>query len=483
MPGNKPEAASLNSGAAFCCTLTALMPAAATSRNTLYRLLPDWLIGAFCLAIPALYNSFPLVTSDSGAYISNAYLLQVPLDRPLGYSIFIRIVTTGTSLWSVVLAQTLLVSVLLLLIARHALGAAYHRNIFTAMMLLTGVATSAGWFAGQIMPDIFTAILLLAICILCAVNVSSRARWGLYLLLLICILTHNSNLLIALAMGLVILIIAVRKKDALLRRVGVALLTASVSGWITLSSLNAAAGHGFRPSAASHVFIMCRMVEDGIMDAFLHDQCPTEPDAYKLCAFKDQLPNRQWEFMWAPNSPLYATGGWEANEEEYSRIIRKTLTSPKYLGMHVIQNVQGSFRELPLIYVGDGLQPFDENSSPYKAIAQYHRHQLKEFTVAMQQVSGLHFEWWNTSITLFGLLVITGGLILSRKRASAKGSYDPLHRITWISIIFLIVNAIITVTFATVIGRYEARVFWILPFLSILYILRSYYTRDEQRVA
>src|SRR3954469_25639022 len=98
------------------------MTAPATSRKLWLRLIPDWLCGALFLAIPALYNSYPLVTSDSGAYIENGYKLQVPLDRPLAYSIFIRIASLGITTWGIVLVQALILSLLLLVITRHLLA-------------------------------------------------------------------------------------------------------------------------------------------------------------------------------------------------------------------------------------------------------------------------------------------------------------------------------------------------------------------------
>src|SRR4051812_28721662 len=110
---------------AFCSTLTAPMTADAPSRKTLYRLLPDWLFGAFCLAIPALYNSYPLITSDSGAYIGNGYSLMMPIDRPLAYSVLLRISSLDTTLWGLISVQVLTVSLLLLVLTRYFLGPVY----------------------------------------------------------------------------------------------------------------------------------------------------------------------------------------------------------------------------------------------------------------------------------------------------------------------------------------------------------------------
>ena len=452
------------------------MSAAISGRRYL-NLVPDWLFGALCLAIPALYNSYPLLTPDSGAYITSGYLLQVPIDRPLTYSVFVRIASMGMSLWGTVAAQALAVSLLLLVIIRHFLGGAYRMRLFAGLMLLTGTATSAGWFVGQIMPDIFTAILLLICIVISSQSLTGKWKWCLYVLMLGCILIHTSNLLIALLTSVSLLLYTWRRKASLLRTTAIALLGTAATGWITLSTVNAIAGHSFRPSAASHVFMMSRMVENGIMDVFLQDQCSVDSPAYKLCAYKDHLPDRQWDFMWDTTGPLYKTGGWEANEGEYSHIIRKTLITPKYLAMHIVQNTQATFRQLPLIYIGDGLQRFGPGTSPYDAIAIYKRQELRAFRFANQQADALHLDWWNTLISLFAIAVCAGALLIRNNGDTLTTALPSLRRAIRLTLLFLIINAAVTATLATVIGRYEARVCWILPFMSMLYIVQCIYRK------
>ena len=233
---------------------------------------------ALCLMIPPLYNSYPMVTSDSGAYINNAWIIHIPQDRPIGYSIFIRLASlSGISLWGVVIAQSLLLAFFLQYITRYLLGYHYHHFIFIAISLLTGVATSAGWFSGQIMPDIFTPLLLLSMCILFFIPIQKKVwLWTLYIFILGCILLHNSNLLITLLLSLLVILYAFVLKRKELYRPATALIMISITGWITLSLLVAIAGRGFRPSSATHIFIMSRMVENGILDAYLDENCDTE---------------------------------------------------------------------------------------------------------------------------------------------------------------------------------------------------------------
>lgn len=435
--------------------------------------LPDWLLGAFCLLIPALYNSFPLVTSDSGGYISNAYTLYLPIDRPVGYSVFVRLTSMGTSLWLVVMAQALLLAALMLIIARHALGAAYRRNVFVVVMLLMGVATSAGWTCGQLTPDVFTPIMLLALCVLMFLPCTALGKWLLYALLVGCMLIHNSNLLIGIVLSLVLIVYGWRRKRRVLYKSGMALIALSAVAWLSLSAMNAIAGRGFRPSSASHVFLMSRMVENGIAQTYLKDRCPSEPSS--LCAYKDQLPDRQWSFMWDTNGALYKAGGWQATEAEYTHIITKTLTTPKYLGMHIFKNAEATLRQLPLIYVGEELAALRVGTSPYKSIQKYYSDELNEYRTSFQQRDRLKLEHWNELIVLFSLIVCIAALLWKGKREDVS----LLRRLTWLTIIFVLLNAALTATFATVVARYEARVFWVLPFLATLNILRRYYAGKE----
>jgi hypothetical protein len=455
------------------------MTEATIIRKTYYRLVWDWLFGTFCLAIPALYNSYPLLTSDSGAYIGNGYSLVMPIDRPLAYSVLLRIASLDITLWGIIAVQTLLVSGLLLLLARHFLGTVYRSRTFAAIMLITGVGTSGGWFASQVMPDIFTAVLILATVLICMIPLTRIARIALYILVFGCILMHNSNLLIALICGVILLAYGMVRKHAVIRSTAAGLIIVSAAGWITLSAMNAIADRGFRPSSASHVFLMSRMVESGIMDEFLDDYCPTDSAAYKLCAFRGRLPKRQWEFMWDEQGPLYTTGGWQANEPEYSRIIMKTLTTPKYILLHTVKATFATLRQLPLIYVGDGILPYDYSSSPDREISLHLKGEIKEFRSSEQQGDNLHLVFWNAFIVLCSLGSCITALFIRKGPADPRFRAD-LRRALRIVLLLLMINAAITATLATVVGRYEARVFWILPFLSILYIVRSLHRPDDQ---
>ena len=69
------------------------------------------------LLIAALWNGYPLVYSDTSAYLASGFLLETPIDRPITYGLFMRVCSlNGFSLGLVVLAQAMLLA--------HAMGLA-----------------------------------------------------------------------------------------------------------------------------------------------------------------------------------------------------------------------------------------------------------------------------------------------------------------------------------------------------------------------
>lgn len=444
----------------------------------LARFLPEWITGALCLLIPGLFNRFPLVNGDTGAYIENAYMLYVPLDRPLGYSVFLRLGLMDLSLWIPVLLQALTLSGLMLALTQHFLGTSYTRWRFMLAMLILGIFTSAGWFAAQISPDIFSGILILTALCLALVPMPRIWRWLLYGLVLLTILCHNSNLLLTAGAGVLLLVLSIRRRS--LRRIGLELFLPTVVGGLTLCTMNLIAERGFRPSAGSHVFLMSRMVETGLAEEFLQDYCALDTPRYRLCDWQGKLPVHQWDFMWGTESPLYAAGGWLAVEPEYNRIIGRTLRRPKYIGLHLRYATIGTLQQLPLIEIGDGLQRFDPGTSPYDRVSWNLPSQLPAFRASRQFDYKLHLDTWNRILIPAEILLMLAPLLFLRRRTPGSRIF---RNALFFTLLLLVINAAMTATFATVVPRYEARVIWILPFLSTLYILRWLHFRSSKNVA
>ena len=78
----------------------------------------EQLIATLLLLTAALFNGYPLVFSDSGTYVFSGWEMKVPVDRPIIYGIFLRVVSAGFSLWLPVMVQCFVLAWLLRLFWR-----------------------------------------------------------------------------------------------------------------------------------------------------------------------------------------------------------------------------------------------------------------------------------------------------------------------------------------------------------------------------
>ena len=119
------------------------------------------LLSAAVLLWPALWNGYPLVFSDTGTYLSQAIEHYLGWDRPVFYSLFLLPLHMTLTTWPVIVVQALLVTHTLHLVRRALLPQVSGWWLLPCVGFLS-VATALPWFASQLMPDIFTPLLVLA---------------------------------------------------------------------------------------------------------------------------------------------------------------------------------------------------------------------------------------------------------------------------------------------------------------------------------
>ncbi|KAA9331347.1 hypothetical protein F0P96_13955 [Hymenobacter busanensis] len=434
------------------------------------------LLCALVLIGPALYNGFPLVTSDSGAYINSGFHADVPDDRPVTYGLFIWASSLTFSLWFVILAQALVLAAVLLRCLRLLAPAGLPLGWQLLLTLLTLWATGAGWFCSQLMPDIFTAIGLLTLALL-LLDGELRGFWrgAALLLLLASAMMHSSNLLIYTLVVAVLLVCVFSQhlvRRQLIRKAALVQVTSMVLlSWVALPSLHAALGGGFAVSRSSYMFVMGRLLESGVLDKFLTKNCTAESQ-YRLCQFRDKLPNDAITFLWDANSVPGQTGGWEANRAEYEEIIRNVLTHPRYYPALASEAVQATLRQLASNSHGDGLFAYRENSNPYWKVQEYFNYELREYLSSLQQTSRLTFTDLNERLNL--TLLLTTAALLLLLGTPLRQHLSPTARL-WLVICLtgVVANAGVTGGLANVLSRLQTRVVWVLPW-SVLLIVASH---------
>ncbi|MDX2135534.1 MAG: hypothetical protein SFV52_12125 [Saprospiraceae bacterium] len=421
-------------------------------------------IAALLFSAVAFYNGFPLLTSDTGAYINNGYEIYLPEDRPLTYSFFLRYLSLGLTLWLPVLAQGLIISLLVYRICVLAWGERFSGKLFWILAVSTVAFTPVSWYSSQLMPDVFTGVLFLLVWLLYADPKRWNRPWY-WIGLVVCNLMHNSHLLIMVMLSAGIIAMALRY-DRQYLRTAFQLFGVSLFSMLLVASIHAAGGSGFTLSKGSHVFLVAKLSENGVLKKYLDDNCERYP--YRLCAWKDKLPAYAWDFVWNADQPMQQLGGWEGTKTEFKAILRNIAWSPKYYTLLLYKALVDTGRQFVQTQVGDGLTPYGDNSNVYWKIHQYFDHEMPWHQASKQNNNLLGWAGYNW-VYWFYLIVSSACLLFFQDEVKK----NPLWVFGYVLLIlFLLCNAFVTANFANVLARLQSRAIWVLPFFNLLFLLK-----------
>ncbi|HYH22062.1 MAG TPA: hypothetical protein VD995_25935 [Azospirillum sp.] len=432
------------------------------------------------LCLPALYNGFPLVFSDTGTYIAQALQGFAGGNRPVFYSLFMMpLHGGGVSLWPVVVVQSLIVAHLLHLVIRVAVPGAGPWWTLAAAALLT-VGTSLPWHTGQLMPDVFTSVLILTAFLLgFGLDRLSRLEAA-YLVLLAtgAVAVHFSH--VPLAVGLLLVVLAVRlaRRDAAAAvvRAALALAVPVVLAVAAMVSVTAAAHGEARLARDGDLFLLARMLSDGPARDYLADVCPAKP--YRLCPYLDGITPDSNDFLWKPDSPLYKAGGPQAVREEAAAIIRGTLAA--YPGRQVLAALRNFAEQFVTARSADRLHPFiGEDVQPDPSIRQHFPASHAAYTASLQSTGQLPIDAirrLHGPLTLAGAAAAAAGFAWFLRRGERHGT-----ALFVVILAGLMGNAFITGALSSVRDRYQSRVVWLVVFFALVAGLSAILSRQKER--
>ena len=309
--------------------------------------------GALLLAWPAFLNGYPLLFSDTGAFLHQTLGPLMIWDKPWVYGPLLHLFHWRETLWLPMLAQCLALSHLLWLSQRAVVGratAARHLGLAAGAALLT----AAPWSAALLMPDVLAPVLLLALFLLAfarAALTSAEAAW-LHVLAALAIAAHLSHL--PLAAALVALAAVLTRRPAPVLRAAAPLAAA-----VLVLLFTNAVGHG-RAALSPHgaTFLLARLVADGTAARTVEARCPAS--GWYLCAWAGRLPRNSDDFLWSPDSPVNrdAAGaprflGGALLSDEARAIVAETLRREP--GRVALDAVGDALAQLGAAAVGDTL--------------------------------------------------------------------------------------------------------------------------------
>ncbi|WP_237215490.1 hypothetical protein [Falsiroseomonas oryziterrae] len=416
-------------------------------------------LGGLILAWPAAWNGYPLVFADTGTYLGQALLLYLGWDRPATYSVFAHALHWRLTLWTIPVVQGLVTAHLLSLVLR-TLGRPGARAVLLACGLLA-LATGLPFLVAQVMPDLFTTLVVLALWLL-GFGWERLGRWERWYVLLLAtagIAFHLSH--VPLAAGLAIVAGAVtwvaRGAPPALGAAGRMAAPLGVA-MLALVALNAA-GHGrLSLSPFGSVFMAARLIDDGPGLRTMDARC--EEAGWQVCAWRAQLPMGFNHFLWEPDAPLARMGGGKAWGAEASDIVRETLAREP--GAVVAETLRNAWRQFVWFGTGDGLEPWRGVPGPEPLIVRFFPGELGAFRESRQYAGLLQPE----ARALSPLHVALGwlGLALLPAAAWLRRRDLPALALCLMVLAASLGNALVTGGLSGVNERYQGRIAWLFPF-------------------
>ena len=419
-------------------------------------------LAALMLVWPAFWNGYPLVFADTGTYLGQTLQVYLGWDRPPFYSAFLFATHWRLTLWGPALAQGLIVAHLLSVTLR-ALGRPNPWLLLPVAFVLSAL-TGLPWVTAQLIPDVFTGVLVLALWLLGfkAAALSAGERLWLVVLAAASVAFHQSH--VPLVFGLALcggaLLLAARGLRPALR--GVARMAGpGVLAALALVAVNLV-GHGRASlSPFGAVFLAARVIYDGPGMDLLRRACPEA--GWRVCGSLDRLGAYHNAFLWDADSPLWTDlGGPKAWVAEAAAIVSAALRdAPGAVALAFVANSAEQFR---MHDTGDGLEAWPGVPGPEPLIAHAFPHELDRFFAARQQRGFLVLDArdlapLHRTMAVGGLLALVVVPLLLRRRLGLAGA----------ALVVLVLaagvgNAIITGGLSGPTPRYQARLAWLFAF-------------------
>ena len=424
------------------------------------------LLGGWLLLSVAIWNGFPLIFYDTGAYILQGLGRVFVAERSPVYSLFLDNAGGARSLWLVAIVQAAMVTFVLAETARcllHHIGIGLFLLVVLLLVLLTGLP----WYVGQIEPDCFTALMVL--CSYLLTFHASRLGWirGALILAIGAFAagTHPSHILliaglVAVAAVFKILSIVHHNRPALAHANVMLPLLSAILGLALIVASNYELTHKIFLNRAGSVFVFASLLQDGLVQPLLDDKCATEH--YALCAYKDHLPLTAERWLWFPESPFHRLGAFKGSAAESQRIVIDIIRNYP-LGVF-LSTMRDTAAQLVTFRTGDQIEP--QEWVLYPDLDRFIPRQMAGYMSARQQQGRIHFGLINAvdlSVAALGQMGLIWMFVLAVRRR--RWSVAILMGFLAVA---LLGNAFICGALSNPHDRYQSRLVWMPVFALVL---------------
>jgi len=422
------------------------------------------MLAALLLLWPAIVNGYPLVFSDTGTYLSQATHHYLGWDRPVFYSLFLLPLHMRLTTWPAICAQALLASHMLHLV-RRALRPELPSWSIVPLAGVLALTSPLPFVAAELMPDLFTSLLVLALALLIFVpdRLTGAERWWLVGLGAFTMTAHLSSP--PLSAALLVLLVPLRRllgartalaHDGLIRLAAMPALAVAA-----MIAVNFAGHHAASVAPFGNIFVLARVLYDGPgMDALAHE-CPRA--GWRLCDFVDEFPPTSDDFLWRSDSPLYRAGGAKLVSAEADEIIAAAIRAQP--GRELTSVLTNGARQLTLFATGDGLQPWPASVTPWIE-RDFPAFERIGYEQARQTEGRRLFPTWLPA--LHATVSVTALLVSLTLLPGALRRRQPIAGFIVAMTLALLGNALITGGLSGPHDRYQSRLMWLPTLIAIL---------------
>lgn len=433
-------------------------------------------IGVFITLWPAFYNHYALFFTDSQIYINCGNEFGFTEDRSFVYGWFLGISSLFVSLWFPIILQSIIFNLVCFSFVQK-LVPNYVLNIYLPIILILSAFTSLAWDVSYLMPDVFSPISIMVLYLLLTHSKPFGAKWILLVFAYLLVLqTHFAFMLFhCLALSIILSLKLVNKRFIHnLKFRATLVLTFLVFINIGLFTLEKKALGANEFSGVSHIFLMGKMVENGVLEKYLNNECATEH--FEICKYKNALAPKNYSgnFLFNDSSAFQKTGGWANPQNEYKTIIKNILTTPNYLWLYV----KAVFKETFLLFgrnvIGSSIHAYPRDGwGPHPAVVKYYSNELKTYDNSKQNQNSLHFPFKTISVIYVYILIACFIFVLF---------YFITHPlVVFFVLLSLFCNALITGGLIGLEDRYCTRQNWLIVLLALVILFKTVFPKFNTR--
>ncbi|MEL6979025.1 MAG: hypothetical protein AAGM38_10140 [Pseudomonadota bacterium] len=421
--------------------------------------------------------------SDGGAAssaVASAAPRPIMSGRSIYYGVSAYLPTRLIGLWGAIGVQTAALALAITLTLYNFLGSRLPMLAFIAIVAALAALTPVSIFAGYLMPDIYTGVLILTVANIAAfwpsMSLAQRLFWA--AIGALAVLSHHSHILIAgvgfLALIGVAALLKSRARAASAVIVG-AMAVIGAAGEIAFATMTERMLE--RPVIRMPA-LMARSIADGPGYDLLKDKCPK--DDYVICDRLAQLPVHVDHFIWSkePGLGVYQFLSDEDKvriaQNQFSFFLEATLRQP---ATQIGASLGNATEQLFTVGVKEQATP-ERFKTVYDGFFQDGDLAMVQGSRSYQNQAPVETL---SALYLFVYLAALGLALIALIAPQIRTRLSPAQ---WLFVLVLLggvaLNAGVTGAMSTPHDRYQARIAW-LPPLAVMLIGAAALSRREDQ--